>query len=94
MAELEARRKENEDIMRLQNEDLLAALRGKERSELEKQLRDMLVKVNLMNEVCQLMGKYSYRYEPRIDISIGENGEQQLKVVCRAYPDGRGSEFN
>lgn len=31
----------------------------------------MLVKINLMNEVCQLMGKYSYLYEPHIEIEIG-----------------------
>ena len=87
MEELESKRAENARIMELQNEDLLSALRVKEREELEKQLRDMLVKINLMNEVCQLMGKYNYRYEPHIAISISESGEQQAKAVCRAIPD-------
>ena len=54
--------------MNLQNEDLLEALRIKERFETEKQLKDMLQKVNLINEACQLMGKYSYMYEPKIEI--------------------------
>ncbi len=78
-----------EEQHRKQQQDELAILM---RKQLEEQLVHMITRINEMHEICINLGRYTYMYEPFIDIEVTTDGKQIPKLCCKAYPD-RGKEF-
>ena len=73
-----------EEQNRKQQQDELAILMWKQ---LEEQLVHMITKINEMHEICVNLGRYTYMYEPFIDIEVSQDGKQIPKLCCKAYPD-------
>lgn len=84
--ELARKKEESKHIQELEQTDLLDAIRKKEREDLAKRLQDLFQKLIIANEVCGMIGKYNYEYEPFIDIeTVGKEQRSVLRV--KAYPD-------
>ncbi len=61
-------------------------LQLREKQEFERQLRDIIIKINEVNEISSSMGKTQYLYEPMLNIVL-EEGMRKSHVCCKAYPD-------
>ena len=61
-----------EEQNRKQQQDELAILMWKQ---LEEQLVHMITKINEMHEICVNLGRYTYMYEPFIDIEVSQDGK-------------------
>ena len=61
-------------------------LQLREKQEFERQLRDIIIKINEVNEISSSMGKTQYLYEPMLNIVL-EEGLRKSHVCCKAYPD-------
>ncbi len=86
LEELARQREESKNIQELEQSDLLQAIRKREKDDLAKQLQNLFQKLVIANEVCGMVGKYHYMYEPFIDIET-HGGEQKSVLRVKAFPD-------
>jgi len=57
------------------------------KKKLEEDLVRMTTKINEVNEICSMLGRYTYMYEPVIVSEVNAEGRQVPRVSCKAFPD-------
>jgi kinesin family protein 13 len=58
-----------------------------QKKDLEHKLAKLIPQLNEVNEICQNLGRYTYNYEPHIEVEILPDGRRVPKAVVKAYPD-------